>query len=134
MAAVSSGKAAADPACAVQHEHRLLSIGEPQALDEARHILFDEDGKRREPERGTGRQAKRRLDRDQPGEAAKLRHAAEQSGEEAIIVERLDGAHRTRRNQERRSSPPTRSAESCSSPPRSLTDAVSPSGSIAPLP
>ena len=112
-----------------KRQHRLLGVGQPEARGQARRVLMHEHGKRREPSRGAGGQALRPLDLDQPLEPVETRRAAENSGEQPIIEESLDCGRSAGATSRRHSSALIRSAESCASPSRSLTEAASPSAS-----
>ena len=82
-----------------KEKHSLLGIRQAQARGKTLGVLLDEHGERREPERGVRREPERLLGGDQPGEAHQPRHAAEQSGEQAVVEQRLHSPHRRRRDE-----------------------------------
>ena len=83
-----------------ERKHRLLGIREVQARGQAAGIFADEHRKRREPRHGVGLAPQRLLDCDQAPEPLKPRHAAENVRQQPVIEQRLDRAHRLRRDED----------------------------------
>ena len=93
------GKLVAFMVGSAKQKHSLLGIRQAQAHAKALGVLFDEHGERREPQRCIRRKSERLLYCDQPREAREPRHPTEQSGEEPIVEQRLDGTNRLRRDE-----------------------------------